>query len=223
MKKNQFVIIGMGRFGSSLGKELIELGYEVLGIDMDEEIVNEMSHALTHTVAADSTDEEALRSLGVRNFDCGVVAIGDDIQASILTAILLKDLGVKQVVAKAMSELHGRVLEKIGVDRVIYPERDMGVRVAHQLVSPNLLDYIELSKDYTIAELAVPKCLDGMSLQELNPRAKFGCSIVAINKSNGVIIAPTAADTLQEKDIMVVIGTNHQIDAFEGSVTAKSR
>lgn len=223
MKKNQFVIIGMGRFGSSLGKELIELGYEVLGIDMDEEIVNEMSQVLTHTVAADSTDEEALRSLGVRNFDCGVVAIGDDIQASILTAILLKDLGVKQVVAKAMSELHGRVLEKIGVDRVIYPERDMGVRVAHQLVSPNLLDYIELSKDYTIAELAVPRCLDGMSLKELNPRAKFGCSIVAINKKNGVIIAPTAADTLQEKDVMVVIGTNHQIDAFEGSVAAKSR
>src|SRR4051812_253623 len=112
MKKKQFVIIGLGRFGSSLGKELIQLGYEVLGIDKDEEVVNEMSSVLTHTYAADSTDEESLRSLGVRNFDCGVVAIGDDIQASILTAILLKDIGVKTVVAKALDELHGRVLNK---------------------------------------------------------------------------------------------------------------
>jgi trk system potassium uptake protein TrkA len=219
MKRNQFVIIGLGRFGSSLARELIQLEYEVLGIDKDEEAVQDMSQVLTHAVVAESTDEEVLRSLGVRNFDCGVVAIGDDIQASILTAIILKDLGVKKVVAKAMSELHGRVLEKIGVDRVVYPERDMGIRVAHQLVSPNLLDYIELSKEYTIAELAVPKCLNGVSLQDLNPRARFGCSIVAINKPKGIIIAPSATDVLAEKDVMVVIGTNNQIEQFEESVT----
>ena len=219
MKTSQFVIIGLGRFGSSLAKELVELGYEVLGIDKDEEAVEDMSSLLTHAVMAEATDEEVLRSLGVRNFDCGVVAIGDDIQASILTAILLKDLGVKQVVAKAISELHGRVLEKIGVDRVVYPERDMGIRVAHQLVSPNLLDYIELSKEYAIVELAVPRRLNGKTLQELNPRAKFGCSIVAINKPQGIIIAPTAADVLAERDVMVVIGTNKQIEQFEETVT----
>lgn len=219
MKTKQFVIIGLGRFGSSLARELIELGYEVLGVDKDEEVVQEMSDVLTHAVVAESTDEEVLRSLGVRNFDTGVVAIGDDIQASILTTILLTDLGVKHVVAKAMTELHGRVLEKIGVHRVVYPERDMGIRVAHQLVSPNLLDYIELSKEYTIAELSVPKCLSGKSLQELNPRAKYGCSIVAINKPSGIIIAPAATDELQEKDVMVVIGTNDQIEEFERSVT----
>ncbi|MGM0881920.1 MAG: potassium channel family protein [Bacillota bacterium] len=218
MKKNQFVIVGLGRFGSSLGRELIQLGYEVLGIDKDEEVVQEMSSVLTYAVSADCTDEEALRSLGVRNFDCGVVAIGDDIQASILTTILLKDLGVKKVVAKAISELHGRVLEKIGVDRVVYPERDMGIRVAHQLVSPNLLDYIELSKEYTIAELAVPQCLNGKSLHDLNPRARFGCSIVAINKPGGIIIAPTATDVLTERDVMVIIGTNDQIEQFEATV-----
>ena len=218
MKNNQFVIVGLGRFGSSLARELTKLGYEVLGIDKDEEAVQEMSQVLTHAVVAECTDEEVLRSLGVRNFDCGVVAIGDDIQASILTAILLKDLGVKQVVAKAMTELHGRVLEKIGVDRVVYPERDMGVRVAHQLVSPNLLDYIELSKEYTIAELTVPKCLNGVSLMDLNPRGRFGCSIVAINKEKGIIIAPEATDILAEKDVMVIIGTNKQIDHFEEAV-----
>ncbi len=218
IKKSQFVIVGLGRFGSSLGRELVELGHEVLGIDKDEEAVQDMSSLLTYAVSADCTDEEALRSLGVRNFDCGVVAIGDDIQASILTTILLKDLGVKKVVAKAMSELHGRVLEKIGVDRVVYPERDMGIRVAHQLVSPNLLDYIELSKDYTIAELAVPQCLNGKSLHDLNPRARFGCSIVAINKPGGIIIAPTAVDVLTERDVMVIIGTNEQIEDFEATV-----
>lgn len=214
-KNSQFVIVGLGRFGSSLGRELIQLGHEVLGIDKDEEAVQVMSDVLTHTVSADCVDEETLRSLGVRNFDCGVVAIGDDIQASILAAILLKDLGVKKVVAKAMSELHGRVLEKIGVERVVYPERDMGIRVAHQLVSPNLLDYIELSKEYTIAELVVTKELNGKSLHELNPRARFGCSIVAINKPQGIIIAPTASDVLNERDVMVVIGTNEQIEQFE--------
>jgi trk system potassium uptake protein TrkA len=218
IKRNQFVIVGLGRFGSALGKELIELGHEVLGIDKDEEAVQEMSSKLTFAVSADCTDEEALRSLGVRNFDCGVVAIGDDIQASILTTILLKDLGVKKVVAKAIGELHGRVLEKIGVDRVVYPERDMGIRVAHQLVSPNLLDYIELSKDYTIAELVVPHCLNGKSLHDINPRARFGCSIVAINKPGGIIIAPTAADVLAERDVMVIIGTNEQIEDFETTV-----
>jgi len=216
--KSQYVVIGLGRFGSSLSKELIKLGHEVLGIDRDEEKVDEMSGALTHTVVADATDEDVLKSLGIRNFDCAVVAIGDDIQASILTAILLKDLGVKMVVAKALSELHGKVLTKLGVDRVIFPERDMGIRVAHQLVSPNLLDYIELSKDYTIAELSVPRRLCGKSLKDLDPRAKYGCSVVAINKISGVIIAPLATDVVNEQDVMVIIGTNAQIEEFESEV-----
>jgi len=173
---------------------------------------------LTHTVVADATEEEVLRSVGARNFDCGVVAIGDDIQASILAAILLKELGVKKVVAKAVSELHGRVLERLGVDRIIYPERDMGVRLAHQLVSPNLLDYIEISKKYTIAEMEVPSCLTGKSLSNVNPRGRYGCSVVAINKPKGMIIAPTADDVLTEKDVMVVIGTNEQIEQFQNSI-----
>ncbi|WP_426451754.1 potassium channel family protein [Paenibacillus sp. S-38] len=218
MKRSQYAVIGLGRFGSSVAKELMKLGYEVLGIDKDEESVEEMADKLTHVVVADATDEEVLRSLGIRNFDCVVVSIGDDIQSSILTAILLKDIGVGTVVAKALSELHGKVLSKIGVDRIIYPERDMGIRVAHQLVSPNLLDYIELSKEYTIAELAVPRCLSGRSLKELDTRARYGCSVVAINKKDGVIIAPTATDTVEEKDIMVIIGTNQQIETFENAV-----
>ncbi|WP_127585790.1 potassium channel family protein [Paenibacillus koleovorans] len=221
MKMKQFVIIGLGRFGSSLGAELINQGLEVMGIDKDEEVVDEMADKLTHVVQADCTDEETLRALGIRNFDCAVVAIGDDIQASILTTLLLKEIGVRTVVAKALSELHGKVLERIGVDRVIFPEREMGIRVAHQLVSPNLLDYIELSKDYTIAELSVPSCMNGRSLKDLDPRARHGCSVVAINKKGGVIIAPTADDVLAEKDVMVIIGTNKQIEQFEQELVSR--
>lgn len=215
MKKQQFVVIGLGRFGSSLALELMELGYEVLGIDRDEEIVEELSDRLTHTVVADATEEEVLKSLGVRNFDCGIVAIGTDIQMSILAAILLKDLGIKTVVAKAISLLHGRALEKLGVDRVIYPERDMGIRVAHQLVTPNLLDYIELSKEYSIVEMNVPSCLHQKCLGDINPRARFGCSIVAIHRNGGILVAPTAMDQLNEGDIMVIIGAKKNIEQFE--------
>lgn len=216
MRKNQFAVIGLGRFGASLARELYQLGYEVLGIDRDEERVSEMSPYLTHAVVAESIDEEALRSLGLRNFDCGVVAIGSDVQASIMTAILLKDLGVKTVVAKAISKIHGKVLEKIGVDRVVFPERDMGIRVAHQLGTPNLLDYIELSSEYTIAELKATSRIAGQTLRQLNPRARFGCSVVALfNKSGKVSIAPSADDVVAADDVMVVIGTNDQIERFE--------
>ncbi|GIO86669.1 potassium transporter Trk [Paenibacillus faecis] len=218
MKTQQFVVIGLGRFGSSLALELMELGYEVLGIDRNEDVVEEWSHLLTHAVVADATDEEVLKSLGVRNFDCGIVAIGNDIQMSILSAILLKDLGIKTVVAKAISVLHGRALEKLGVDRVIFPERDMGIRVAHQLVTPNLLDYLELSKEFSIVELKVPECLNGKNVGELNPRAKFGCSIVAIHRESGIIIAPTAMDYLAAGDIMVIIGANKNIEEFEAVI-----
>ncbi|MBP1153667.1 Trk K+ transport system NAD-binding subunit [Paenibacillus sp. PvR052] len=135
MINKQYVIVGLGRFGFSVGKQLIEHGHEVIGIDIDEELVDEMSGVLTYSAIADCTDEDALRSLGIGDFDCAIVAIGVNIQASILATILLKDLGVKQVIAKALDELHGRVLEKVGADRVIYPERDMGIQLANQLVS----------------------------------------------------------------------------------------
>lgn len=217
MKSGQFAIIGLGRFGSSLARELTKLGYDVLGIDKDEDVIQEMSQVITLAVIAESTDEDFLRSIGIRNFDCCIIAIGDDIQASILTALLLKELGVKQVIAKALTELHGRVLGKIGVDRIIYPERDMGVRVAHQLASPNLLDFIELSKDYTIAEIAVPNRLAGMSLKELDLRARFGCSIVAIQRDAGIVIAPDAGEALHARDVMILIGTKDQVEQFEAS------
>ncbi|MFD2670642.1 potassium channel family protein [Marinicrinis sediminis] len=219
MKYSQFAVIGLGRFGSNLANELVEAGYEVMGIDKNPDKVDDLSDHLTFTVAADTTDDEVLKELGVRNFDCVIVAIGNDIQASIMTAILLKDLGVKTVVAKALGELHGRVLEKIGVDRVIYPEKDMAVRVAHQLVQPNILDFIELSKNYTIAELSAPSRISGKTLGELDTRAKFGCSVVALHKKDDIIVAPSANDVVEEADIMVLIGTIQQIEKLEEACT----
>lgn len=222
MRTQQFVVIGLGRFGSNLALELVDLGYEVMGIDRNEELVQELSDQLTHAVAADATDEEMLKSLGVRNFDCGIVAIGNDIQMSILAAILLKELGVKTVVAKAISMLHGRALEKLGVDRIIYPERDMGIRVAHQLVTPNLLDYIELSKEFSIVEMKVPASMHGKSLGELNTRSQFACSIVALHRGGNIMVAPTAMDQLYEGDIMVIIGGNEKMEQFENMINEES-
>lgn len=138
--KKQFAVIGMGRFGLSVAKALSDMGFDVLAIDTDEHRTQAVSNIVTHAVSADSTDEEALRALGIRNFDVVVVAIGQDIQASILTTLILKDLGLPIIIVKAQNELHGKVLQKIGADKVIYPERDMGLRVAHHLTSPNILD-----------------------------------------------------------------------------------
>jgi len=215
-KEMQFAVIGLGRFGSSLAMTLMREGYEVLGIDKDEEIINHMAGNLTHAIVADTTDEDAMRAIGIRNVDCAVVAIGDDTQSSIMTALLLKDLGVKLVVAKALSQIHGKVLERIGVDRVIFPERDMGERVAHQLISPNLLDFIEISKDYSICELKVFPKIAGRTLKELDLRAQYGFSVVAVHKkTGGVVVAPPAEHVLEEKDVMVVIGKLEQIEHFE--------
>ncbi|MEX2416046.1 MAG: TrkA family potassium uptake protein [Paenibacillaceae bacterium] len=218
MQKKQFAIIGMGRFGSSVARTLYNLNFEVLAIDSDEHRTQEVINMVTHAVQADSTDEEALRALGVRNFDVVVVAIGQDIQASILTTLILKDMGVKMLVAKAQNELHGKVLSKIGADKVIYPERDMGHRVAHNLISPNILDHIELSDDYSIVDLQVSPSLIGKNLRQLDIRNKFLCNVMGIKSKNGKMnIAPHAEDLIQEHDVLVVVGKNEDLKKFETS------
>ena len=150
MSVQQYAVIGLGRFGSSVAQKLFEAGQEVLGIDNSEENVENALPFVTHAVVADATDEKTLISLGIRNFDTVIVAIGDDMQSNILTVLLVKEMGVKQVIAEAISKRHGQVLEKIGADRIIYPERDMGERLANLLLSPNLVNYIELSKEFNI-------------------------------------------------------------------------
>ncbi|MGN7471324.1 potassium channel family protein [Brevibacillus sp. SAFN-007a] len=211
----QFAIIGMGRFGSSVARTLYEMDYEVMGIDENEERINENIQYVTHAVAADSTDERALKEIGIRNFDVVVVAIGVDIQASILTVLTLKELGVKKIVAKAQNERHGQVLYKVGADRVVFPERDMGVRVAHNLISANVLDFIELAEDYSVAEVVASSKLVGQNLRQLDIRRKYEVNVIAIKSGDKFNIAPSPDEVIQHGDVLVVIGNNKDLKAFE--------
>ncbi|AHF06341.1 potassium channel family protein [Desulfitobacterium metallireducens] len=208
----QFVVIGLGRFGTSVARTLSSLGHDVLAIDMKENAVQAIMNEVTHAVQADAREEENLRALGVRNFDVAVVAIGDDLQANILITLMLKEMGIEYVVAKAQTNLHGRVLEKVGADKIIYPEKDMGVRVAHNLVTANIMDFIELSPDYSIVEILTPYKFIGKSLGELNLRAKYGISVMAIKNGKKVEVAPGADARIQERDILVVVSSNKAIE-----------
>lgn len=215
MVLRQFLVIGLGHFGKSIATTLYQMGYDVLGVDKDEEIVQSISGSITHAVQADATDENTMKALGTRNFDVGIVSIGQDIQASILITLILKELGVKYVVAKALSELHGKVLYKIGADRVVFPERDMGIRVAHNLVSSNILDYIELSPDFSIVEIAAIPEWHNKSLGQLNMRAKYGINVMAIKSKNGVVISPKADEVIREQNVLVVVGSKEDINKLE--------
>ena len=215
MSSKQFVVIGLGRFGSSVARTLYALGNDVLAIDISEAAVQEISDSVTHAVQADGTDENVLKSTGIRNFDVAVIGMGDDVQGSIMSTLLVKELGVKYVVAKAQSEIHAKVLYKIGADRVVFPERDMGTRVAHNLASSNILDYIELSSDYSIAEIAAIPDWIGKSLRELSMRSKYGMNVMAIKRNKDINISPGADDAILKDDVIVVIGGNEELNEIK--------
>lgn len=216
--KKQFAVIGLGRFGGSICRTLAEEGMEVMGIDINEDRVNEFSNIASHAVVGDTTDEKVLKSLGVRNFDHVIVAIGDDIQASILTTIILKELGVNHITVKAQNDYHEKVLLKIGADRVVHPERDMGKRIANKMISNSVLDYLELSDEHSIVEMTASEKIDGYSILQLDIRAKYGINIVAIKRNQEIIVSPQANEIIFEKDILIVIGADADINRFEKKV-----
>ena len=216
MKQN-YAIIGLGRFGGSICRTLVESGQEVLAIDSNEERVNEYMNIATHAVVGNAQDESTLRSLGISNFDHVIVAIGEDIQASILVTLMVKEMGVPNVLAKAQNEYHAKVLERVGADRVVHPERDMGVRIAHNLVSRNILDFIELSDEFSLAEIKVsnPKFFN-KSLIEVNFRQRFGLTVVAIRRADGqVVVSPPANEIVCENDNLLVIGSTVNVDNLD--------
>ena len=216
--KKEFVVIGLGRFGGSICRELSEQGMDVMAIDKFEERVNEFAGIATHAVVADTTDENVLKSLGIRNFDHVIVAIGDDIQSSILTTLMLKEIGVKHITVKATNDYHEKVLRKIGADHVVHPERDMGRRIAHYIVSNNVLDYLELSDEYSIVEIRVNDRLAGHTLIDLDVRARYGLNIVAIKRGQEIIVTPPADDPMRIDDILIIIGADSDISRFEKKV-----
>lgn len=215
--QKRFAIIGLGRFGSSVARTLNEMGQNVLAIDTDPEIVNELAARIQRVVRADTTDPAALRALRIAEFDTVVVAVGDDVEASVITCLNCKDLGVKTIVAKAQDEAHGRVLERLGVDRVVYPQRDMGARVAHNISAGGLIDFVRLSDNYGMAELETPETMVGHSLGELDMRNRFGLNVMAIKRRHKIIVSPTAEHRLAEKDILIVIGEAGGIDRLQGA------
>ncbi|MFD2705128.1 potassium channel family protein [Salibacterium lacus] len=213
--KKQFAIIGLGRFGVSVSTELHKLGHEVLTVDINETKVNEMVNDSTYSSVADGADEKSLRSLGITNFDHVIVAIGDNIQASILCTLLLKEMGIESVWVKAQNYYHHKVLDKIGADKIIHPEHDMGNRIAQHLVSDKVIDYIELSDDFSIAEIAAPSFMNQKSLIDLNIRARFGVTILGLKRGKQFNISPRAEDQIQENDILIVIGHKNDLKRFE--------
>lgn len=217
MKNNnkQYAVIGLGRFGTSVARTLYDYGHEVLAIDNDAERVQRLSNEFTHIIQADTTDENTLKEIGIRNFDAAVVAIGENVQANILTTLQLKELGVKYIIVKAQNLLHGKMLEKIGADKVIYPERDMGKRVAHNLMFTNVLEHIELSPKLGLVEVTAPQSLLQKSLAESNLRAKFGINVVAIKRDENLIVSPLAEEKIIANDILIVVGGNAGIQQLE--------
>ncbi|WP_099157931.1 potassium channel family protein [Virgibacillus ndiopensis] len=213
--KREFAVIGLGRFGGSICRELSMEGMEVLAIDNDEDKINEFKNIASHAVIADSTDEATLKELGIKNIDHVIVAIGDNIQASILTTVVLTDLGIEKITVKAQNDYHEKILNKIGANQVVHPERDMGKRIAHNIISNNILDYLELSDDHSIVEVKVGEKMIGKTLIELDIRANYGCNVVAIKRGKEINVSPSAEDALREDDILIVIGSDKDISRFE--------
>ncbi len=207
-----FVIIGLGRFGTAIAGELSALGHEVLAVDVDEERVQQVADHVTHAVTGDGRNIEVLRALGVRNFDCVVVAMGSDVGNSALITLNLKELGVKEVICKAQSHVHSRVLEKIGADRVVFPEYEMGAKLAQGLSSSNVLNFIELSEDYGILELSAPQSWQGKSLRELDVRNRHHVNVIAIRKNGELNVAPSPDLPLESGDQVVALGRYEDIN-----------
>jgi trk system potassium uptake protein TrkA len=217
MKKLSFAVIGLGRFGAAMATTLTELGQDVIGIDGNEEAVQKLADVIGAAVVLDATEERALRTAGVQDVDVAVISIGENIEASLLAVMLVKDLGVPRIIAKAVSPLHGRILERLGVNRVIFPEREMAMRVAHSLVVANVLDYIELSRDFSIIEMPAPEEFAGRSLKDLQLRNRFGLTLIAIKRKTGTgdgevtNVAPTADDEIYAGDVLALLGPNERL------------
>lgn len=203
--RKQFAVIGLGKFGTSLATTLARLGAEVLAVDIDEDRVREISSVVTTAVQADATQENNLKDLGLRNFDAVIVAVSA-FEASLMVTLRLKEMGCKRVVVKASSDEHGKILEKVGADRIIFPEKDMGERVGFSLVSGSIIDHIDLSPEYSVFEVEVTGKLAGRTLRNLNLRHKMGVNVVALKRQDQVHVSIDPDEPLREGDVLVAVG-----------------
>jgi len=213
-KNKTFGVIGLGRFGYHVARTLAQGGAEVIACDVDEEKVREISEYVSLAYVLDATDAKALKESGIANVDTAVVSIGENIEASILIVVQLKELGVKEVVAKAITPLHGKVLEKLGVDRVVYPEKEMAIRVAHSLLVGEFIEEIPIGEKHSLFELKAFDFMLGKTLKELDVRRRFGVSVLAIKRGENLIVNPMGDEKILPGDILVVLGTTEQLSTM---------
>jgi trk system potassium uptake protein len=213
-RRDQFLVVGLGRFGGALAEDLVAHGHEVLGVDEDPKLVQGYAQKLTHVVEADSTDMDAMRQLGAADFKVAVVAIGTEVEASILTTSVLVDLGIPRIVAKAISEPHGKILSRVGAHRVVFPERDMGLRVARSLAGRDVIDYMELDPGFVLVETKAPPELVGKTLAEAEVRRRFGLTVVSVKSKDKPATYATPETRIEEGDILVVAGETRRVEQF---------
>ena len=209
-RRKQFLVAGLGLFGTSVALTLQQMGYEVYTLDSEESLVQDLSTQLNYVVCGDASDKKTLQSLPLEDIDVAVVAIGN-VERNMMCTMLLKELGVKQVVAKAINNLHGAMLNKIGADKVVYAERDMGERVAHNLISAGVMDYIELSSEISVMSLAIPAEFVGKNLIEADLRRRYDVNVVAIKRDGRTIVNPKAQEVFQPEDEIIVLGTHEGV------------
>jgi trk system potassium uptake protein TrkA len=215
MAKNQVVVIGLGRFGSGVARSLYNLGHDVLAMDVDEDRVQSMMGQVTYPVAGNATNETVLKELGVPDYDAAVVAVGSDVPGSVMACVLLKTMEIPYIVARATNELHGITLERIGVDKVIHPESEMGVRLAHNLFNPNLQEYLEMAPNFGLSRMKVPPQFVDKSLKELgfsSPRDKYGLAVLAIRRGKDVTLNPDIDDRLRSGDMLMLAGRDELLE-----------
>ena len=209
-KRKQFLVAGLGLFGTSVAVTLQGLGYEVYALDNDESLVQDLSSQLTYVVSGDASDRKTLQALPLEDIDVAVVAIGN-VERNMMTTMLLKELGIKQVVSKAINNLHGAMLSKIGADKVVYAERDMGERLAHNLISAGVMDYIELSSEISVMSLTIPTEFIGKNLIEADLRRRYDVNVVAIKREGHTLVNPKAQEVFQPEDEIIVLGTHEGV------------
>lgn len=207
-EKKQYIVIGLGRFGRSVAKQLEINGCQVLAIDREEKNVNYVADFVTRAVCMDITDEEAVNELGLSNFDGAVISIGHNLDAAILSAMWAKEQGVKKVIAKAYDETQGKILTKVGADEIVYPEREMGIEIAKNLAFGNFLDTVDLTEEYSIADIPLPAEWEGKNLKELNLRKKYNVNVIAVKRNNKLEVTPPADRAFVKGDMVVLLGTN---------------
>jgi trk system potassium uptake protein TrkA len=216
MAKEQVLVIGLGRFGSAVARELERLGHQVLAIDQGEQQVNDIASEVTHALQLDAADEDALRSAGAGDFQTAIVAISTDAEPSIFATMVLKRLGVRTVIAKAGSQLHAEILSRVGADRVVLPERETGLRLAHSFNVPNVIDYLDVAPNFGIEKIRPPASFIGKSLGELDLKTRLGLTPIALRRGQQVFVNPARDERVAEGDELILIGRDDKLDQLRG-------